>query len=326
MHIVPRRVHVRVPATTANLGSGFDILGLALQLYNVFTLTITSEPGWWVSLPPGVRLPADNRNLVFRAARALFTRVGVTPPGLHLSLTMHIPLARGLGSSSSAILGGLMAANQLTGNTVDRDTLLAMAVAIEGHPDNVTPALVGGLTLSYTVEAQHRYLTLPFPQELTLVVAIPDFELSTAQARAVLPTQVSRADALFNCSRTAVLVHALYSRHYDLLATAMDDRLHQPYRAALVPGMTTAIAAGYAAGARGVALSGAGPALLAITDTAPEAVAAALREAFAYHHVTCTTRLLQADTTGAMAWETAPSPSPPPSCDAGEPSHHLGTQ
>lgn len=303
MYTAPHRVHVRVPATTANLGSGFDILGLALQLYNVFTLTSTPEPGWRVSLPPGIALPTDSRNLVFQAAQALFTRVGVIAPGLHLSLTMDIPLARGLGSSSSAIVGGLLAANQLTGNTLDRDTLLAMAVALEGHPDNVTPALMGGLTLSYSVEAQQRYLTLPFPPELTLVVAIPDFELSTAQARAVLPAQVSRADALFNCSRTALLVHVLYSRQYENLATAMDDRLHQPYRAALVPGMTAAIAAGYAAGARGVALSGAGPALLAIVDTAPEAVAAALRQAFALHGVTCTTKLLQADITGATAWE-----------------------
>jgi len=219
---------------------------------------------------------------------------------------MHIPLARGLGSSSSAIVGGLMAANLLTGNTVDRATLLDMAVTLEGHPDNVTPALIGGLTLSYTLEAQHHYVTLPFPNDLTLVVAIPDFELSTAQARAVLPAQVDRAHAIFNGSRTALFVHALYSRQYALLATAMDDRLHQPYRAALIPGMTAAIAAGYAAGACGVALSGAGPTLLAIAATAPDAVAHALRKAFAQHGVTCRTRLLHADTTGAVAWETTP--------------------
>jgi homoserine kinase len=306
MHTAPRQVHVRVPATTANLGSGFDILGLALQLYNVFTMTITSDPGWRVHLPRGTRLPRDERNLVFRAARALFTHVGVTPPGLYLSLSMHIPLARGLGSSSSAIVGGLLAANQLTGNTVDKATLLGMAVALEGHPDNVTPALIGGLTLSYTVEAQHRYVTLPFPDDLSLIVAIPDFELSTAQARAVLPAQTDRANAIFNCSRTALFVHALHSRQYALLGPAMDDRLHQPHRAALIPGMTAAIAAGYAAGACGVALSGAGPTLLAIAETAPNAVAHALRKAFAQHGITCRTRLLHADTTGAIAWETLP--------------------
>jgi homoserine kinase len=306
MHTVSRQVHVRVPATTANLGSGFDILGLALQLYNVFTMTITSDPGWRVHLPRGARLPRDERNLVFRAARALFTRVGVTPPGLHLSLTMHIPLARGLGSSSSAIVGGLLAANHLTGNTVDKATLLDMAVALEGHPDNVTPALIGGLTLSYTVKTQHHYVPLPFPSDLNLIVAIPDFELSTAQARAVLPAQADRANAVFNCSRTALFVHALYSRQYALLGPAMDDRLHQPYRAALIPGMPAAIAAGYAAGACGVALSGAGPTLLAIAETAPNTVAHALRKAFAQHGVTCRTRLLHADTTGAVAWETLP--------------------
>ena len=306
MHTAPRQVHVRVPATSANLGSGFDILGLALQLYNVFSMRITSEPGWRVSLPPGARFPTDDRNLVFRAARVLFTHVGVTPAGLHLSLTLRIPLARGLGSSSSAIVGGLLAANQLIGSPVDKTTLLGMAVALEGHPDNVTPALIGGLTLSYTVEAQHHYVTVPFPDDLTLVVAIPEFELSTAQARAVLPTQVSRADAIFNGSRTALFVHALQSRQYALLSAAMDDRLHQPYRAALIPGMTAAISAGYAAGACGVALSGAGPTLLALAETAPETVARALHQAFAQHGVPCRTRLLHADMSGAVAWESPP--------------------
>jgi homoserine kinase len=302
MPAAPHQVHVRVPATTANLGSGFDVLGLALQLYNVFTLTMTSESGWRVSLPPGVHLPLNDHNLVFQAARRLFHHVGVIPPGLHLSLTMDIPLARGLGSSSSAIVGGLVAANYLTGNTLNQDTLLAMAIDLEGHPDNVTPALVGGLTLSYTAAAQHHYLSLPFPQDLTVIAAVPDFELSTAYARAVLPEHVNRADAVFNCSRTALLVYALHQQRYDLLAAAMDDRLHQPYRAPLIPGMAEAIAAGYAAHAFGVALSGAGPTLLALAHTEPEVVAAALCDAFAQHHVTCQTLLLHADTTGAVAW------------------------
>jgi homoserine kinase len=307
MHSAPWQVQVRVPATTANLGCGFDILGLALQLYNSFTLTLTPEPGWRVSLPPGIDLPTHDDNLVYQAARQLFERVGFTPTGLHLSLSIDVPLARGLGSSSTAIVGGLVAANQLTGATLDRDTLLAMAVDLEGHPDNVTPALMGGLTLSYTANAHHHYLPLPFPQELIVIVAIPDFELSTAYARSVLPAQVSRADAVFNCSRTALLVSALQNRRYDLLATAMDDRLHQPYRAPLVPGMAEALTAAYAAGALGVALSGAGPTLVAIAQEAKDTIATALQDAFQHHAISCQTLMLHADTVGATAVQT-PSP------------------
>jgi homoserine kinase len=297
---IPHQVQVRVPATTANLGSGFDILGLALQLYNSFTLTLTSVPGWQVQLRPGVTLPTDSSNLVYRAARRLFEYVGHIPAGLHLALATDIPLARGLGSSSSAIVGGLVAANHLTGNTLDKEALLAMAIDIEGHPDNVTPALMGSLTLSYTAAAQHRYLRLAFPPELTIIVAIPDFELPTTQARAVLPTQVSRADAVFNCSRTALFIYAIQNQRYDLLATAMDDRLHQPYRAALVPGMTEAITTAYAAGALGVALSGAGPTLLAIAQERTTAVATALREAFQSRGIGCQICQLHVDTTGAI--------------------------
>jgi homoserine kinase len=294
-----------VPATTANLGCGFDVLGLALQLYNSFTLTITTTPGWRVRLPPGLALPTDRHNLVYRAAHRLFEQIGYFPPGLDLSCTIAIPLARGLGSSSSAIVGGLVAANHLTGNTLDKEALLAMAVDLEGHPDNVTPALMGSLTLSYTDHAQHRYLRLAFPQELTLIAAIPDFELPTTRARAVLPTQVSRADAVFNCSRTALFVYAVLQRRYDLFAAAMDDRLHQPYRAALIPGMTAAITAGYAAGALGVALSGAGPTLLAIAQDNTAAVAAALRAAFQSHGIACQTQQLYVDSSGATVLQHA---------------------
>ena len=307
MQTTPQHVFVRVPATTANLGCGFDILGLALQWYNAFTLSLTPEPGWHITLPAGVDVPRHADNLVCQAVHRLFARVGFTPPGLHLSLAIDIPLARGLGSSATAVVGGLLAANHLAGSPLDREALLAMAIEIEGHPDNVTPALVGGLTLSYATDTQHHYLSLPFPSDLTLVVAIPAFELSTAHARAVLPTHVSRADAIFNCSRTALLVYALHHQRYDLLATAMDDRLHQPYRAALVPGMVDAIAAAYATGALGVALSGAGPTVLAIAQDPTEAIATALHDAFARHGIVCQTRTLQADTGGAIVASTAPS-------------------
>jgi homoserine kinase len=299
MSSAPEQVRVRVPATTANLGCGFDVLGLALQLYNTFTLARTSKAGWRASLPSGVQLPSDETNLVFRAARRLFEQTGDIPSGLHLELAIDVPLARGLGSSSSAIVGGLLAANHLVDAGLDREALLRLAVGLEGHPDNVTPALMGGLTLSYPIADRHQYVRLDFPADLTAIVAIPDFEIPTAHARAVLPAQVSRADAVFNCSRTALLVYALQTRRYDLLGVAMDDRLHQPYRARLVPGMHEAMAAAYEAEALGVALSGAGPTLLALTLGHETAIAGALSEAFERHGVSCRTRLLHADTAGA---------------------------
>ena len=295
-----RSAQVRVPASTANLGSGFDIFGMALEIYNTFRLSLSADAQWSVSMPATVALPAHRDNLVFQSACRLFKEVGYAPPGLHLDLDIDVPLARGLGSSSSAIIGGLVAANAMLGAPFDRQALLEMAIDIEGHPDNVTPALVGGMTLSHASDDTYRYIHLPCPSELSIVLAIPDYELNTAQARAILPAQIARQDAVFNSSRTALLVAALYEKRYDWLATAMEDRLHQPYRAQLAPGMTEAIAAGYEAQALGVALSGAGPTLVALAQHGAERVADAFRDAFQQCGVSCETRIVRPDTQGAV--------------------------
>jgi homoserine kinase len=295
-----RHVQVRVPASTANLGSGFDIFGMALEIYNTFSLFLTTESQWSVSLPTPSTLPTNRDNLVFQSACRLFKEVGFVPQGLHLELDIDVPLARGLGSSSSAIIGGLVAANTMVGAPLDRHALLDMAIEIEGHPDNVTPALIGGMTLSYKTGGTHRYLNLPCPLDLQIVLAIPNFELGTAQARSILPSKVARRDAVFNGSRTALLVAALYEKRYDWLAAAMEDQLHQPYRSPLVPGMTEAIAAGYEAHALGVALSGAGPTLIALVQHDAKGVASVLQETFRRYGVSCDTRIVQPDTEGAV--------------------------
>ncbi|ETX07846.1 homoserine kinase [Candidatus Entotheonella palauensis] len=295
-----RHVQVRVPASTANLGSGFDIFGMALEIYNTFSLRLTTESQWSVTVPTTLTMPANRDNLVFQSACRLFKEVGFDPQGLHLELDINIPLARGLGSSSSAIIGGLVAANAMVGFPCDRKALLDMAIEIEGHPDNVTPALIGGMTLSYKTGQTHRYLNLPCPSELNIVLAIPDFQLGTAQARSILPPHITRSDAIFNGSRTALLVAALYEKRYDWLATAMEDHIHQPYRASLVPGMTEAIAAGYRANALGVALSGAGPTLIALVQHDAKAVGAVLQETFRQHGVSCNIRTVQPDIDGAV--------------------------
>lgn len=301
-----RHVQVRVPATTANLGSGFDIFGMALQIYNTYTLRLTPEPEWSVSQPSMPTLPTNRDNLVLQSVNRLFTTVGFAPQGLHLESDLNIPMARGLGSSSSAIIGGLTAANAMVGSPFSRSALLDMAVDIEGHPDNVTPALVGGTTLSYQIGDTHHYLSLPCPCDLHIVLAIPDFELGTSQARSILPSDISRHDATFNGSRTALLAAALYEKRYDWLAAAMDDRLHQPYRAPLVPGMTDAISAGYAAKAIGVALSGAGPTLIALVQHETDAVATALQDTFLQHGVTCQMSTTKPDVCGAVIIDSKP--------------------
>ncbi len=295
-----RHVEVRVPASTANLGSGFDIFGMALDIYNIFSLRLTTASQWSVSAPPTIAMPTNRDNLVFQAACRLLKEVGFDPQGLHLDIDIDIPMARGLGSSSSAIIGGLVAANAMAGDPFDRSALLQMAIEIEGHPDNVTPALAGGMTLSYKAGDTHRYLNLPCPSDLRIVLAIPAFELGTIHARSILPTEITHRDAVFNSSRTALLVAAMYEKRYDWLAIAMEDQLHQPYRSSLVPGMKEAIEAGYEANALGVALSGAGPTLIAFVQDDTKAVATVLQETFRQHGVSCDIRIAQPDTAGAV--------------------------
>ena len=295
-----RHVQVRVPASTANLGSGFDMFGMALEIYNTFSLQLTSASQWSVRVPTSLTMPTNRDNLVLQSACRLFKEIGFAPKGLHLELDIDIPLSRGLGSSSSAIIGGLMAANVMMGEPFDRHALLEMAIEIEGHPDNVTPALMGGMTLSYQAGDTHRYLQLPCPSDLHIVLAIPDFELGTAQSRSILPTQIKHSDAVFNGSRTALFVAAMYEKRYEWLAIAMEDQLHQPYRAPLVPGMMEAIAAGYEAKALGVALSGAGPTLIAFVQRDAKTVATVLQETFRRHGVRCESRTVQPDNQGAV--------------------------
>jgi homoserine kinase len=302
-----RQVRVRVPATTANLGAGFDVLGLALTLYNEVLLTARASGPALTIVNEGEgtgTLPTDRRHLVFQAvARAFKANRRPLPASLELRLLNRIPLARGLGSSSAAIVGGLVAGNAAAGGRLSTEDLLDLAARMEGHPDNVAPALLGGLTASCmsggeTVSVAWRDKALF--KGLAFAVAVPDFELSTRKARAVLPARVSRADAVFNVGRAALFLAALKERRHDLLARALEDRLHQPYRKRLIPGFDAALAAARRAGAFGACLSGAGPCLLAVSP-APQAAAAgrAMQKAFAAKRVSSRLLLLEADLQGA---------------------------
>ncbi len=257
---------MRVPASTANLGSGFDTLGMALGLYNEVEVELTGETLTLEIRGEGAeRLQAlGERNLVARSVTGTLERLGVPVGGIRIRMENRIPMSRGLGSSSAAALGGVAAAVALAGASLSPEEILNLALPFEGHPDNITPALLGGLTVSTLVGGRVRCVKLPVPAELQAVAVIPEFHLSTAKARNALPPTVPRADAVFNVGRVALFLAAMQAGRLDLLREAAQDRLHQPYRAPLVPGMAEVLAEGERAGALACFLSGAGPTLLAL--------------------------------------------------------------
>jgi homoserine kinase len=295
------RVRVRVPATSANLGPGFDALGLALALHN--DVVASEADGVRVSVDGhgAGELPTDASNVVVRGVRLAYETAGRAFPGCAIACVNGIPPSRGLGSSAAAWVGGLVAGNALLGNPLDRGTLLALATRSEGHPDNVAAALHGGLTVSCVTESGVTAIALPVPSALTWVALIPEVTSATAEARAVLPASVPHADAVFNVQRVALLLASLQTELHEALRTALDDRLHQPYRLELFPWMPMIVRAARSAGALGCVLSGAGPSLLAVVTDDGVAVARAMEKALAEAGIAGSARAFAVDTVGAVA-------------------------
>lgn len=274
-------VTVRVPASTANLGPGFDSLGLALSLYNTATLTLRPDREVRITVEGEGRgrLEGEGKgSLVARAAAAAFRHLGADPPGLEIALHNRIPLRRGLGSSGTAILAGIAGAAALLARPLGAEEILRLALPFEGHPDNLAPSLLGGLVASGLADGRVLVVRVPLGAPLRAVAVIPDREMSTAGARRVLPPQVPREDAVFNVTRTALLVAALATGQYACLPEASRDRLHQPYRAALLPGLEEVCEAARKAGALAAFLSGAGSTMLALVAVGGEEVGEAMRK------------------------------------------------
>ena len=260
------KITVRVPATTANIGPGFDSMGCALALYNYITCKVLPAGKLVIT---GCPEPYQNEeNLAVQGYRAVLSRLGLPNEGLSLNIRAEIPVCRGLGSSAALIAGGAAAANLLHGSPLPPAELLEVTNEIEGHPDNLAPAIYGGLTASLVEDGKPRTVKLPLSPSLRWVAAIPDFELSTHLARAVLPKEVAFVDAVYNASHVAVLVGALGRGDRELIAMALRDRLHQPYRESLIPEYGKVKAAAEQCGAIAFCISGAGPTLLALTDEA----------------------------------------------------------
>jgi len=273
------KVSVKVPATTANFGSGFDCLGMALPIYNVISIEETVLPGTGVEINvisetdddddfAIEHIPKDENNIIYKAVELLYNSIGQTPSELRINIKSQIPIAKGLGSSASIIVGGLLAANELLGKPADEAALLSIATEVEGHPDNVTPAIIGGLVLtSLEDDGSIVYRKLPWPEEWHLTLCIPDYELATDISRSVLPKEVPMKDATFNTRRTAMFVEAVHTKDAELMKLALQDKLHQPYRTKLVPGLQDIMDnLKHEENVIGCVLSGAGPAMLIVSQ------------------------------------------------------------
>lgn len=299
------KAFVRAPASTSNLGPGFDCLGLALGLYNELALAVYPEAGSAlveISGEGAGRLSTGEDNLIVRAARlALPKRFSGRRLTFHAK--NRIPLGRGLGSSAAAVIAGLSAANALRGpSRLGPDEILQLAVKFEGHPDNAAASLLGGLVVSCNGINGVKVWTLRPHGGLKVIIAVPEFELATKKARAVLPLRVTRKDAVFNASRALILASALERGRWELLGSAMEDRLHQPYRSRLVPGLNEAIAAVRKHKDWGAALSGAGSSIAALGPRGPQggAIGRALQRAFARHGIKSRVLVMDCDRRGTI--------------------------
>lgn len=273
---------VAVPATTGNLGPGFDCLGAALSLYNRFEFTIADRLTITASGEGADQVERDETNLVYQGLVKLYQHIDRPIPAIALHTDTAIPLSRGLGSSATAIVGGIVGGNLLAGSPLNQMELLDLAIAMEGHPDNVAPAMLGGCQLMASNQSNGwEFCDLQWHDTIAIAVAIPEFELSTAKARQVLPKQVSMGDAIFNASHLALLSHGIQTGKANWLKAGLQDRLHQPYRQSLITGMAEVQAAAIAAGAYGMVISGAGPTLLSLApQEIIESVAQAMQQAW----------------------------------------------
>lgn len=273
------KISVKVPATTANIGPGFDCLGMALPIYNTITIEETVLPGTGVDINiisqnsmidelSLSHIPLDETSLVYKAVELLYNSIGQTPGELKITIKSSIPVARGLGSSASVIVGALVAANELLGRPADEAALLSIACELEGHPDNITPAIVGGIVISSQLDdGSVVYSKLNWPSDWLITVCIPDFELSTDIARSVLPKEVPMKDAIFNAQRLAMFVQAVNNKDKELMKLALHDRLHQPYRIKLIQGLDEIMdGLRHIESILGCVISGAGSSILIISE------------------------------------------------------------
>ncbi len=291
-------IRVKVPATTANLGSGFDTFGLALTLYNEFE--VEEADGVYIeSYPENEFLKNPDNNLFIKVVKYLCEAEGKKFHGAKLKQTVNIPVARGLGSSATAIVAGILTGFAVHKKPITDQEFFKVAYMFEPHPDNLLPAWKGGFITALKTDEKTYYSKIDFPEEIKAVVVIPDFELSTQLARSVLPKEVPLKDAIFNLQRSTLFIRSIQEKRYDLLKVAMEDRLHQPYRKKLIPNFDKVIKNAYENGSLGASLSGAGSTILALATENFDQIGQSMVEAFKEISINAYYKVLEIDKEGA---------------------------
>ncbi|MBO5366422.1 MAG: homoserine kinase [Peptococcaceae bacterium] len=291
---------IRIPATTANMGPGFDCIGMAFDMYNYIDFEPTGVDGYCELTSDGDagHIDLSKDNLIYKAYAAVFQYLQKPVMGIKMHFENNVPYSRGLGSSSAALIGGVKVANEVLGNPLSDTELLNVALQFEGHPDNIAPALLGGVVISGLDEnGDVFYSKITPPENLHCTVIIPDYPLATKKARAVLPQQFSMQDAVYNVGRMAMLIDAMHTGKLEQLALAMNDKLHQPYRMPLIKGMDEIVPAAKALGALNVTISGAGPTILIVSDGKKDF--SSLQDILTKHGVTARITALQPVNEGA---------------------------
>lgn len=288
---------IKVPATSANIGPGYDVLGIALNLYNTYKF---QEIQTGLELIGFEEEYSNRENLVYTSMLKVFDEIGYRPKGIRIIADMQIPNSRGLGSSAACILGGVLGANYLAGQPLSKDKLFKVAVDIEGHPDNIAPALFGGLVTSIKDGEEIYYNHVDVSKGLKFIALIPDFTLSTKKSREVLPKEISHLDGVYNTGRVALLLSALSNGRFDLLSHALKDRFHQPYRGKLIEGFHGIVSRCEEFGSLGVYLSGAGPTIMAIVEENNDIFSEKMKEHFSSTGFNWDVKNLNIDLEGAI--------------------------
>src|SRR3989339_534541 len=287
-----KTIKIKIPATTSNFGSGYDVLGASLKLYNEFEVNYDlgkvnqDRVNFEIHGEGKKELPRDKNNIVWKSMNFVFDKLKISNYVSNIKLTNRIPLTKGLGSSATARLAGIIAANKISGNKLSEKEIIDLATKFEGHPDNIVPAFYGGLCVCNYDEKNVIYTKINMPGNLKAVFCIPDFEVLTDKARKILPKKIPHKDAVFNSSRVALFLTAIIQKKYELLNIAMDDRLHQPYRKKLIPGVDKVFNAANKAGAFGASISGSGPTILAISNKSlANRIGKSMQKAFSEHRI-----------------------------------------